>query len=125
MCSGDYDSDGQLTVSVLHSLDPSPRGAFTPRGAISVRSLRSGGSATYQPTGALSSAELAQLKVSDAPHVCADIYRGPMCLCCYPFVGPNWERAVMSVKPVKRCGRRWKAIVDGRYMSILMPLARV
>ncbi|XP_043247647.1 ER membrane protein complex subunit 10-like isoform X1 [Amphibalanus amphitrite] len=60
--SGDYDSDGQLTVSVLHSLDPSPRGVFTPRGAISVRSLRSGGSATYQPTGALSSAELAQLK---------------------------------------------------------------
>ena len=62
--SGDYDSDGQLTVSVLHSLDPSPHGVFTPRGAISVRSLRSGGSATYQPTGALSSAELAQLKVS-------------------------------------------------------------
>ena len=61
--SGDYDSDGQLTVSVLHSLDPSPHGVFTPRGAISVRSLRSGGSATYQPTGALSSAELAQLKV--------------------------------------------------------------
>lgn len=62
VCNGDYDSEGQLTVSVLHSLDPAPHGAFTPRGAISVRSLRSGGSATYQPTGALSPAELAQLK---------------------------------------------------------------
>ncbi|XP_037071363.1 ER membrane protein complex subunit 10-like [Pollicipes pollicipes] len=63
VCGESYESDGQLTVSVLHSLDPSPEGVFTPCGAISVRSLRGGGSATYQPAGALSATELAQLQM--------------------------------------------------------------
>jgi len=59
VCGGDLDSDSQ-TITVLHSLDESADGRFTPRGIVS--SVRGGGSATYQPTGALSSSELHQLQ---------------------------------------------------------------